>query len=279
MKIRNFIILLAFAIACDSPTENAGQENFIESIKFEPGTVFTYSYSFEETDSTFTEVVEIIEQGTIEISIHEADRVPDGPEATFKTEMKFTHSDEFSETWFHVTDDRLLEVAHRNADLAPLVLPKASTLSTDPAAGFLSFHSKILQLAAGNTNFYERKKTGSKADEENEIRNQVVIREDPRVVYQFPLEEGSEWISFETPFLQTRRVDQMIFGSESESREKTAVIHTESPRLDLERWIEIVNPEGLQERILEYTLDGTDETGTFRRKVYLRESYQLEDMN
>lgn len=113
MKRKNLYIplLLVIIIACDSPTENAVPDNVIETITFEPGSVFTYSYSFEETDSTFSEVIEIIEQGTIEMSILEADRVPDGPEATFKTEGKFTNSDSFSETWFHVTDNPMLEIA------------------------------------------------------------------------------------------------------------------------------------------------------------------------
>jgi hypothetical protein len=187
------------------------------------------------------------------------------------------NSDEFSETWFYANDDRLLEIAHRNADLAPFVVPKASVHGTDPVAGFLSSHSKILQLVADNSNLYVRKKTGSKADEENEIRDQVIIREDPRVVYQFPLEEGSEWISFETPFLQTRHVEQVITGSGSDSGEKTAVIHTESTRLNLRRWIEIVNTDGLQERTLEYTLIATDETGAPRSDFHLRETFRILD--
>ncbi|MGF1670426.1 MAG: hypothetical protein ACFCU6_08260, partial [Balneolaceae bacterium] len=171
ISIRNIILLLIFVIACDSPTENTNSEDTIESITFEPGTVFTYDYSFEVMDTTFTEVVEIIEQGTIEMSIHEADRVPGGPEATFKTEAKFRDSDSYSETWFHLTDNRLLEVAHRNADLSPVVQPKTTGRIFDPVAGFLSSHSKLLRLASENAFIYQTKNNLMVGDEDNEIRD------------------------------------------------------------------------------------------------------------
>jgi len=277
LKSRYIALLFVISIACDSSTENTVPEDVIESITFETGTVFTYFYSFEETDSTFSEVVEIIEQGTIEMTVLEADRVPGGPEATFKTETNFTNSDEFSETWYYATDNHLLEMAYRNAGLTPIVQPKASEPVIEPQSGFLTSHSRLLQLAGGNKISFDRKKSGNTADKENEISDEVIIRDEPRVVYQFPLEEGSEWISFETPFLQTRFVAQVISGSESESGKKTAVIHVEFPRLDLERWIEIVNTDGLQERILEYTLIATDETGAPRSDVHLRETFRISD--
>jgi len=277
LKSRYIVLLFVISIACDSSTENAVPEDVIESITFEPGAVFTYSYSFKETDSTFSEVVEIIEQGTIEMTVLEADRVPGGSEATFKTETNFTNSDEFSETWYYASDNHLLEIAHRNAGLTPIVQPKASEPVIEPQSGFLTSHSRILQLAGDNKISFDRKKSGNTADEENEISDEVIIRDEPRVVYQFPLEEGSEWISFETPFLQTRFVEQVISGSESDSGKKTAVIHVEFPRLDLERWIEIVNTDGLQERILEYTLIATDETGAPRSDVHLRETFLIVD--
>jgi len=137
LKMRNIILLPVFAIACESPTENASPEDVIESIAFEPGTVYTYSYSFVEMDSTFNEALEIIDQGIIEV----------------------------------------------------------------------------------------------------------------------------------------------ISSSESESEKKTAIIHVESPRLNLERWIEIINTDGLQVRTLEYSLNATDETGVPRSEIHLRETFQIVDMN
>ncbi|MGF1671767.1 MAG: hypothetical protein ACFCU6_15080, partial [Balneolaceae bacterium] len=108
---------------------------------------------------------------------------------------------------------------------------------------------------------------------------QVILREDSRVVFQFPLEEGSNWISFETPFLQTRSVEQFIPGSESESGKKTVVIRVETPGLNFVSWFDILNTDGLLKRTLLYTLNGTDETGALRPKIHLRETFLIEDMN
>jgi len=74
----------------------------------------------------------------------------------------------------------------------------------------------------------------------------TIIRQDPRVVYMYPMSQGDSWTSFTSPFLQTREV----IGSEtvqiSVGSRLCAKIKTDSPIFNPEtEWYDYVDADGL----------------------------------
>jgi hypothetical protein len=98
------------------------------------------------------------------------------------------------------------------------------------------------------------------------VRDSAVKRNDPRIVYQFPLVLGKQWISFRSPFLQKREV----LGIETMSvRAGTFVCMKIRSTIDTTwSYDDYVAPQGLVLRTLSWTVPVTtkeapDGNGTF----------------
>jgi len=262
-------ILLLF-ISCDSTSVPDENNTRITTIKPETGSVYSYNYSFLETDSTFSDTLQIIETGILELVVTETENVPDGPDATFKMETRFRDGDNFSEVWFLQNEEALLEVAHRNAGFIPAVqiddFSFQKPLHMEILPSILNSRERVqpVQSTAGKLN---------NADEE--LENGITVRSDPRIVLRLPLEEGLNWTAFESPFLQTRSVQEIIPLSESTSGKTTAVVNTETDGFDLAEWTDIIDETGLLSRVLKFSAVRTNETGNPGEPVFIMESFEL----
>ena len=159
-----------------------------------------------------------------------------------------------TKVWYQFAGDSLVEIAYNNAGATPVVLPKQSSKATrrvknDPPV-FSLFPKSVRSLM---------KLKG--------FEDSVILRNDIRIVYQFPLSIGKTWTSFTAPFLETREV----IGSEMLERAgknfSCAKIKTMIPELspDIE-WYDDVANDGLIERQITIpfevtTINNPDGTG------------------
>lgn len=145
--------------------------------------------------------------------------------------------------WYLNDQNACSEIAYSGAGHTPVVLPKrtapkAEGITDDRAFSF--FVPLIVRQPFRSAPFI----TG----------DSVIFREDPRIVFMYPLSDGQSWTSFTSPWLQTRHVVgteviQTIVGSRP-----CAKIMTEAPSIekDLE-WYDYVSPEGLLRRTVKRT--------------------------
>lgn len=187
---------------CDLFNQSEKGHGEIERVNFEPGTVYTYSRMFMMTDSTFTDTLEIVASDTVQVSVHREYEI-EGLINTLRFETIDIHTGSLSETWYLHSEDKFIELAHRNAGLNPPVQPKIAGYEGVNIESIGPVPSLISQL------------TAAKQAVGNELTDKLIFREDPRIVYQYPMHEGKSWISFIDPFKTTRTVleiDAMVFS-------------------------------------------------------------------
>ena len=136
-----------------------------------------------------------------------------------------------SAVWYSQSDERLTEVAYRLGQ-TPLVLPKGS----DPWLGkFAVAVSPIAEPLA------IQRRLGSQL-----MSDSIQLRDDPRIVYLYPMSGGTSWVSFTSPFLQERTVegyeDLRVQGGQYHCAKIRTRIPTFVPDLD---WIDYVSSQGL----------------------------------
>ena len=222
--------LLLFA-SCEKSDDAGGD---VDSVDLSVGSAWTYQWHYAQyssagdlvwdTAATYIVVVSAIGQtvGPYQgLTILEA-RNQDLPSQT-------------SAIWYSQTSERLTEVAYRSPGQMPLVLPKESGLRPGQrAAGALP----IAEPLAIQGQFGLVLSSDS-----------VQLRDDPRVVYLYPMSGGTSWVSFTTPFLQERTVegyeDLRVQGGLYHCAKIRTRIPTFVPDLG---WIDYVSSQGLVKR-------------------------------
>ncbi len=153
-----------------------------------------------------------------------------------------------TKVWYKFAGDSLVEIAYKNAGATPVILPKqranaASGIKKGPPL-FSLFPQSLVALM---------KLKG--------FEDSVIFRDDIRIVYKFPLENGDKWTSFRFPILQEREV----VGTETIGRAgknfSCAKIKTTIPTMDPSiEWYDYVSKEGLIERQIRIVLEMTTMT-------------------
>lgn len=230
-RILLFISILL--ISCDKkgPTEPGFG---LGEIHFAAGKQFMYAWSFESRDSVGDLVFSL--HDTIVVGVESTDDVVDTLSGLVRLRAySVVDSIGSSLVWYRNTQSSCAEVAYAGAGQVPPVLPKIGT--TPPWAGIIDRASlvfvplavqRVLPCASLSRN------------------DSAIMRQDPRIVFKYPLSEGQSWTSFTDPFLQTR----VVVGSEtvqiSAGSRLCAKIKTDSPIFNPKtEWYDYVDADGL----------------------------------
>lgn len=185
------LLLLFSSLSCDHGT--AIDEQFpIQSIEWKLGNSFVYSWSIVEIDSvgheklTSSDTVKVLVAGIGETI------------GTYTGLVKFegfsiprNHGSTF--IWYQNRNNDFVEVAYRAA--GPIIFPKRGIANNIGGGEFTApFPFSLPKIIPQRLGIREI------------TSDSVIVRNDPRIVYRYPLNIGTSWVSFQNPFLQTREV-------------------------------------------------------------------------
>lgn len=106
-------------------------------------------------------------------------------------ELEVASSSQESRIWYELTNERLRQVAA----VVPISTPPAYPRVAEGALDVYSFPRTVSDLIVRHSPLRSRASDDS-----------LIVRDDPRVVYELPLEVGAAWVSFTDPFRNTREV-------------------------------------------------------------------------
>lgn len=95
-----------------------------------------------------------------------------------------------SRTWYDHSAGQLREVAYINAGATVLAEPRGVVRAHNPYAQPYLVTERLGEARAGS----------------DSLVDSLIVRENPRVVYELPLEVGQSWVSFTDPFESRREV-------------------------------------------------------------------------
>ncbi len=234
--MRTSLLLWSVLVAAGcGPTDPV--DPVLENVRLPLGGVFVYAWTLQQGDSA---ALELVAQDTIVVAVAAAGETIGALTGLTRLDAYSSRSPaELTSVWYQSTPARLAEVAYRGAGRIPVVHPKLSLLAptrrllrprTSPA-----FVPLLLQLrSAGAT-----------------ASDSIQLRSDPRIVYEFPLQQGKEWTSFRNPFLETRTVEAFT-DLDVGGMKLAAVVRTFIPSFapDLQ-WRDYVTRDGLVKRVLD----------------------------
>jgi hypothetical protein len=165
-------------------------------------------------------------------------------------------------TWYLSNTDSLTEIGYNGAGTLPVVMPKRNI--------FPSVYSELILPRAVKEYLLEKK----------DLLDTIIMRDDPRVVYRFPLSVGKQWVSFQNPFLETREVigTEMVdvkAGSFLCSKIKTSIEFSNVQDTNLV-WYDYVGTEGLVLRTITIKAIFTSEENPDGTGVYGISTERLE---
>jgi hypothetical protein len=231
----------------------------VPHIEFAIGKTWHYAWSFTVQDSSGTVI--LYEADTVQVVVS---GLNEQLEAFTNLVRLSSWTTDFgvSDAWYEQNDSSFVEVAYRRAGI--LALPK-----TLPARIGGSRHAKPFILSTPM--FVQWMKEPAVA------RDSILIREEPRVVYRYPLVLSMAWTSFSHPFLQTREVVSQEIVSRDGRSYYCMKIKTNLPSIAPEiQWHDYVAAEGLIQRALDMeiliTTENNPETG---RKGHIAERLEL----
>lgn len=224
------LALLAFASVAGCDTAEPGAD-----LVLVPGDVRRYAFRSTITDSTGAVIADHAD--TLRARVVATGQRVEGLEDLTEVEYRSLVTGAVSQTWYRQSEDRLVEVAYENP------LPVTAQLRANPEAA-----RRSLLVLAGHV------LGGDPAAG-------VIVRDDPRIVLDYPLEPGHAWVSFTDPFLSERRVERREPLSLPTGTRETAVIATTNDvSAGAVTWLDWVDDGGLVQRRItsEITLTGEE---------------------
>lgn len=258
---KNFSILFiatVFIVSCKDE-QTIGAPSALQAVPFLAGSENIYSWSatwdsagavfFSATDSISIQITSVSEN----IGIYTNATLLEGHSL-----MNFGGT---VKVWYLPNKDSLMEIAYAGAGRLPVVMPKGENR-------FSGYSELSLPYSIRKIMSMKSKATDS-----------TLWREDPRVVYKFPLTVGEKWTSFRYPFHQTRTVEgyelvNVTAGNFLCAKIKTDIIWNLTPDTAL-TWYDYVSAEGLISRRIEWkNIIMTDEN--FNEVGYFNSTEQME---
>jgi hypothetical protein len=261
-----FLVLLP-VVACDK-SDPAGPGFEVGTIQFQPGQANVYSWSVGFRDSA-RNIVEMVTD-TFVVRVIGTGETVGSLTGLIKLEAKSIHDDtKASCEWYAQSTSDLRDVAYSGAGHVPVVQPKlhkglAVNLNRLRRAGLFAEPYLLRFLAS---------------DSQRDV-DSVVVRDDPRIVYQYPLVVGTQWASFTSPFLETREVVGIEEVTAPAGVFVCVRIRTRIPEFapDL-MWDDMVSTEGLIQRKVELNIVRTNsdmnvvDTVTYVERLDLIQKY------
>ena len=237
---------VALLLSCEKgPTEYGSALD----VEFLPGMAYRYAWSSVVRDTLGNVISEI--QDTVVLRVASVEETLDTLEHLIR--IVVTSASGTSEVYYRNTQTAFTEVAYKVGG-TPLVQPSIRTIGgkwNSIVAGLALAVPMSVQRFAGD-------RLLTRADS-------VIVRDDPRVVYQYPLSPGQSWVSFTNPFVQTREVIGNEYVTVPAGERSCVKIRTNlSWGGDME-WFDYVDPQGLVKRTLQFdviiTTQESPETG------------------
>lgn len=242
------ICLGIFVAGCDSNSDDMDmdppvEDGKIRSIALEPGSKRTYNWSLTITARDFEGNIlnELVESDVLVAEVMQNARPLEG--ISDPIEVRYYRSaspDTFSVNWYVQDDAGLTEVAFEN----PGILPRTTLKRGDQGPQGL----RLAMLAGPGSN--------------DVLSIDPVLREDPRIVFPYPMDVGDTWVSFSEPFLQTREV--VLRDTVQVADDIFEVLHvtTESDVSGFDGWTDLISSTGLIERVSSTETPLRDALGT-----------------
>jgi hypothetical protein len=229
--------IIFFCFSCCKKSNNPMEPPAVVPYDLSLGKTWIYAWSSVLTDSTGKILNSETDSFQVRIvSIHDA--LKNYTELIRFEAQSISHFVGIETAWYQFAGDSLVEIAYNNTGATPVVLPKQSAkAATGVKSGpplFSLFPKSVFTLMKLNG-----------------FKDSVILRDDIRIVYKFPLSNGKMWTSFTTPFLQTREVIGSEILERTGKKFLCAKIQTRLPLLssDIE-WFDYVSQEGLIERCI-----------------------------
>ena len=225
------IVVLGFLAGCDSTEPQA-------EVVLEPGATRLYAFRSTLTDPTGAVSTLLID--TIRAHVVATGRSVEGMDGLTELEYQSLVTGGSARTWYRQEIGQLVEVAYDENFLAV-----TAQLRVDPAVV-----SRPLRLLAGAV------MGGGDGDG-------VRVREEPRIVLNYPLEPGRAWVSFSHPFLSERRVERIESIDVPAGAFETVVVSTTiDVAPDGHEWLDWLDDGGLVQRRISFEFEFTDSNGS-----------------
>lgn len=225
-------ILAGSLPSCSDPASNTSFR--IASYPLREGNEWTYSFiAFQITNGS---EMKVWEETTVRVHVESVKDTAVRNAARLRIEY-VSDSTMYETMWYSVTGSEMTEIGYSGGilGLGDYGLPKRGGMMRHDALRFML----LTGLAFGN----EVQSYPVSVDS-------LVLRDYPRVVYRFPLEEGKEWISFPQPMQQKKIVlapRVVVVGGEKMT---AAVIKTIFPEFEDagSEYLDYVTSKGLVRR-------------------------------
>ena len=225
-----FCILL---LSCDKtgPTEYGF---ILTDVRFVAGTRYTYGWSMVTRDSAGNLLSEYYD--TLVVIVEATGAQIDTLDGLTRV-RGYSLVDSIGSTlvWYQNDQSACAEVAYRNAGAIPFVLPKKGTTreqwTVEPRSNPFFFPLIIQNVLP--------------APRMTPV-DSLIVRNDPRIVFKYPLIIGGSWVSFTDPWLQTRQVVGSEFVQTPMGSRRCVKISSDSPMFgESIEWFDYVDENGL----------------------------------
>jgi len=240
------MLSVALLLSCEKgPTEYGSAPQ----VEFLPGMVYRYAWSSVLRDTLGNVMVE--ERDTVVLTVASVEETLDTLEHLIR--IVITSSSGTSEVYYRNTETALIDVAYAVGG-TPLVEPSIRTIGEEwknvvPSLALIVPMS--VQRFAGD---------GLPGGTDS-----VIVRNDPRVVYQYPLSSGQSWVSFTYPFVETREVIGNEYVDVPAGGRSCIKIRTDLSWGGSIEWFDYVDAQGLVKRTIRsdviFTTQESPETG------------------
>lgn len=238
----------------------------IQEVRLQPGSTSIYAWSLSLKDNKSN--TEYLLTDTIRVRIFDEPETIQGHERLTRIEAQSLVSKESgtSSAWYKSFPESLIEIAYMNPGVTGHVKPKIveGALSGDQLPVFIQLDMPFsLSLQLGEKGYAEL------FYDDTSIR----VREEPRLVYQYPLVEGQKWVNFNDPFFSQTQVKgyrEIVVeaGHFKAAALKTTIAH------GLE-WKDYVDEQGLIMREHHFTQTGSSESGSVTGTLFTHERLEL----
>ncbi len=180
MRLFLLLALLVLVPGCDSSDDPVATALLPDDAR--------YAWSLE---SGLVEGDSLVLSTSEEVRVRTASRNASVPGYRGLTELESSVGVGSSRSWYEPREERLREVAYASPGSTPVVEPRGVIVATD-----------VYGLPYTVAQLVERHRAERGGSEDDSL----IVRTDPRVVYELPLEVGRSWVSFTDPFGSTRAV-------------------------------------------------------------------------
>lgn len=261
------LVLLFNSLSCDQGT--VIDEQFpIQSIEWKLGNNFVYSWSVVEVDSAGREQPLISD--TVKVQVVEIGETIGAYTGLVKFEgFSLNRNRGSAFVWYQIRNNEFVEVAYRTVGAVPIVFPKRGNSNNVDVGQFSgSFPFTLPNIVQQRLKVKEI------------TADSVLMRDEPRIVYQYPLNTGKFWVSFNRPFLQTREVVgaenvQTSLGILRCTKIQTR-IPTSAPTIE---WFDRIDNKGLVLRTLSAALPVSGPDLIVTDTIRMREKLELLQRN